>query len=227
MQLFCIPYAGGKAAVFEQLQPYLKEDITLCPLEYAGHGTRINEPFYPSFDAMAQDIAEQINAAAAGESIAIFGYSMGSVVAFELLLNQYLHTPVEHLFIASHEAPGEHWSSMDYAALDDEAFFEKLIEFGSFQAGDEKRLTNRFFRKMIFNSIRADYRLIASYRLTNDRQLDLPVTMMYSPLDVPTEAAEKWQNRFVKPIRYITVGSNHFFIYEQPQTVADIMNQTL
>ena len=38
IQLFCLPYAGGSPDFFDGLKPYLDETITLCALEYAGHG---------------------------------------------------------------------------------------------------------------------------------------------------------------------------------------------
>ena len=227
IQLFCIPYAGGKAALFEQLQPYLNSEIELISVEYAGHGTRIKEPFYPDFDAMVKDVAAQINEKISGNEIALFGYSMGSVVAFELLLRHCLSASAVHLFIASHEAPGEHWSSMEYAELEDEPFLKMLTAFGSFRAGDEKRLENRFFQKMIFQPIRADYHLIAQYRLTDKSPVTVPVTMLYAPADVPREAAQKWQARFTEPISFIEIGNHHFFINEQPQAVAAIINQKL
>ncbi len=225
MKLFFIPYAGGTAEVFTKLSPYLREDIELLPVDYAGHGTRAKEPFYQSFDEMSRDTAKAINAYLDGCKYAVFGYSMGSVVSFEMLLNNYLKYPPEHLFIASHEAPGEHWHTMEYAGLSDSEFFKKLVEFGGFKAEDEERMKNRFFKKLIFDPIKADYDLIASYELHSKTPVDVAATMLFSTNDVSRNAVEKWQKRFSKPMEFIEIGKNHFFINDEYEEVAEIINK--
>lgn len=225
IKLFCIPYAGGTAEVFGKLAPHLRDDVEIIPVDYAGHGSRAKEEFYKTFDEMAQDTAKTLNEYLDGGEYVIFGYSMGSVVSFEMIVNEYLKYPPKYLFIASHEAPGEYWHTMEYAGLSESEFFQKLVEFGGFKAEDEVRMKNRFFKKLIFDPIKADYDLIASYELHNERLVDLPVTMMFSTNDVSREAVEKWQNRFTKPMEFIEIGNNHFFINDEYETVADIINK--
>jgi surfactin synthase thioesterase subunit len=227
IQLFCIPYAGGKASVFNQLLPFLDEGIQLEAIEFSGHDKRAKEPFYQSFEEMVKDTANEINKCITSDRIAIFGYSMGSVVSFEAMLGGYLDKKPEYFFFASHEAPGEHWASMEYAALDDMEFFRKIVEFGGFRKEDEARLNNRFFRKLIYDPIRADYNLIGQYKLTDDKKLDIPATMMYSTNDVPSADARKWQNRFETEIEFIEMGTNHFFINDMPEKVAEIINNRI
>ena len=228
IKLFCVPYAGGTAEVFTGLKEYLNDDIELVCIEYSGHGKRAKEPFYKTFDEMVKDTAGAINSQLEeGENFARFGYSMGSVVCFECMINGLLKGEPSYFLIASHEAPGEHWESMDYAVLDDMAFFKKIVEFGGFKAEDERRMENRFFRKLIFDPIKADYDLIAQYELKSLKKLDVPVTMMYSPDDVKKEAAALWQNRFEKKIEFIEIGENHFFINTEQMRVAKIINERI
>lgn len=228
IQLFCIPYAGGKADMFDSLRDCLRDDIRLVSVEYSGHGTRAKSEFYQSFDEMTDDVASIINGQLDEDAeIALFGYSMGSVVAFELLRRKLLIKAPIYLFIASHEAPGEHWESMEYCKLGDREFADMLMSFGGFEKIDDRMLTNRFFRNMIFNPIRADYNLIGSYTLKDESTVDIPVTMLYSHKDVPTESALKWQNRFSHKAEFIMMGDNHFFIRELYPQVAEIINERL
>lgn len=227
-QLFCIPYAGGKADMFEQLSGCLGENIEVIALEYSGHGLRAKSEFYRTFDEMVSDVATMINEKIDNEKeVALFGYSMGSVVAFELLQKNLLSKKPCYLFIASHEAPGEHWESMEYCRLDDKDFADMLMNFGGFDKIDDRMLTNRFFRKMIFDPIRADYNLIGNYALTADALVDIPVTMFYSDKDVPKASAEKWQNRFSQPVEFLMMGDNHFFIRELYGEVAQVIKEKL
>ncbi len=228
VQLFCVPYAGGKTDIFEKLAECMGDNTEIIPVEYSGHGTRAKSEFYQTFDEMVTDVASVINERIEDEKeIALFGYSMGSVVTFELLQKNLLLKKPSYLFIASHEAPGEHWESMEYCKLDDRAFADMLMNFGGFDKIDDRMLTNRFFRKMIFDPIRADYNLIGNYTLTDETAVDIPVTMFYSDRDVPTASAEKWQNRFSQPIEFLLMGDNHFFIRELYREVAQVINEKL
>ena len=228
IKLFCVPYAGGTAEVFNGLKEYLNDGIELITVEYSGHGKRAKEPFYETFDSMAEDTARVINSYLEnGGEYALFGYSMGSVVCFDCIVNKLLKKNPKHFFIASHEAPGEHWESMEYAELDDIGFFKKLVDFGGFRAEDEKRMENRFFRKLIFDPIKADYDLIAQYELKNPEKADVPVTMMYSPDDVKRDSAVLWQNRFEQKMEFIEMGKNHFFINDEQKRIAEIINERI
>ncbi|MFJ8100466.1 MULTISPECIES: thioesterase domain-containing protein [unclassified Lysinibacillus] len=41
IKLFCLPYAGGSAVMYNSLEKYINEVIEIIPLEYSGHGERI------------------------------------------------------------------------------------------------------------------------------------------------------------------------------------------
>ncbi|MGN0521691.1 MAG: thioesterase II family protein [Eubacterium sp.] len=226
-QLFCIPYAGGNADLFSNLENALDGSIKVTPIEYSGHGKRSGLEFYNTFDEMVKDVAKSINSRIDAENIAVFGYSMGSVVAFEILLQKLLIKEPVRLFIASHEAPGTHWESMEYNALDDTEFLKKIVEFGGIDRFNERMLNNKFFRKMIFNPIRADYKLISQYKLTSTKKLDIKATMFYSENDVSFNSAEKWQDRFINKIDFYEMGDNHFFIKEHYNDIAKIIFDTL
>ena len=109
----CIPYAGGTSASYNTLTQFLAEEpIDVIVLEYAGHGTRVKEPGYDSFDAMASDIFHMISKRRIKEiPYAILGYSMGSIVAYEILTKYIPSTDLPaHIFLAAHfppDAPGE------------------------------------------------------------------------------------------------------------------------
>ena len=91
MQLFCFPCAGGTADFFNQLDPWFSPAIELVKLEYAGHGTRHREPLYQDFAQLAEDLYAEVKSRyRSGGDYALFGYSMGSVAAAEVLLRMGL-----------------------------------------------------------------------------------------------------------------------------------------
>lgn len=225
VQLFCLPYAGGTAEVFKDLELFCSDQIEIVPLEYAGHGTRLKEDFYKNFNQMVSDMAQQINTAIREDAlIAVFGYSMGSAVTYELLAQELLIKKPVYVFLAAHEAPGEYWESADYYKLDDLEFAHKMLEFGGFERFEEKLLKNKFFRKMIFNPIREDYRLIADYKLLREVQLDIAATIFFSSQDIMEEHVKKWDKCFLNKPDLVEIGENHFFLREHPKRLAEYIS---
>lgn len=227
-QLFAIPYAGGNAEAFGILKKYIPEEIELVRLDYAGHGTRRQEEFYPDFDDMVKDMADQINARLNPEmETVIFGYSMGSVVVYEMLAHQFIHADVKKVFLAAHEAPGEEWDSAEYVKMGDLEFAHKLMEFGGFDKFEDRFLGNRYFRKVFFEPIREDYRLLADYSLKHDTALDVDAVFFYAPEDISRNGIVKWGKFFQKEPSYIEIGENHFFIKEYPEKLVKIITENL
>lgn len=228
IQLVCISYAGGTAEAFSEVSSYLPKEIKTIALDYAGHGSRRMESFYETFEDMVEDMAIRIKENVDKTMpLALFGYSMGSVVAYELVARGMLERKAEHLFLAAHEAPGEYWDSRAYEDMDDLNFLHKLQEFGGFRRLEDRFLDNRHFRKMLFDPIRADYHLISDYKLKHDIRPGISTTMFYSPLDVPTEKIQKWENHFSVQPEFIEIGKNHFFINEYPQELAKLIAERL
>jgi medium-chain acyl-[acyl-carrier-protein] hydrolase len=86
MNLFCIPYAGGSAnLIFKSWQAELPATIRVIPMELPGHGSRMKEPRLGCVSDVVADLLPQIRAAAADSPYAIYGHSMGTLIAYELI----------------------------------------------------------------------------------------------------------------------------------------------
>ncbi len=226
IQLFCLPYAGGSPAFFDGLKPYLDEKITLCALEYAGHGTRLKEPFYADFTELARDMAQRIRAQEQPDAVSmLFGYSMGSIGVYEMLADNRLERKPVHVFLASHEAPDGDWDSKRYWSMTDEEFLETMKRFGGFDNVKPKMLNNRFFRGMYFTPIREDYRLLGNYPANHRWRFPMNTTMLYSEKDIPTEQIHGWDSFFAAQSEYVALGDNHFFLKACAEQTAAVINR--
>lgn len=221
VQLFCVPYAGGTAEFFNLIAKYMPEHIELIATEYAGHGKRRKEDFYDTFEAMVRDVAGQINDSWDGESeVALFGYSMGSIVTYEMWAMGLLEMKPGHIFLAAHEAPDIEWESKKVCTLGTQEFADFLVGLGGFDKFNKKMLENRHFMGMFFNPIREDYRLIGMYKMSSFKPFDMPVTMMHSSKDVSKEQINKWMKFFGTGGKILDIGNTHFFMKEEPEKVA-------
>ena len=106
IQLFLLPYAGGSAASFRKLTDRLDDRIEAIAVEYSGRGARAREPLAHSFREMLLDAEEYCLARRKDElSYAIMGYSMGSIMAYELTARKRLPGEQKHLFLAAEVSP--------------------------------------------------------------------------------------------------------------------------
>ena len=78
MQLFCLPYAGGNAYFFNSLKKTCTKNVEVVPIEYSGHGTRINEPLIDNIEEFVKDICNEILGKKRNMPYALFGYSLGA-----------------------------------------------------------------------------------------------------------------------------------------------------
>src|SRR5215831_8066939 len=105
--LFCFPYAGGSAAVFNKWNQYLDPNIELVPVELAGRGRRIHEALYKDVAAITEDVFNIVNEKIAGAPYALFGHSLGSMIAYELgqKIRDLCLLPPIHIFFSGRSAP--------------------------------------------------------------------------------------------------------------------------
>ena len=128
MKLFCLPYAGGSAIIYREWKPFFASNIELAPVEYAGHGKRIMHPLYKDVQAAVEDVYDMLLAAVAnGRPYAIFGHSMGAMLAYEVAqkLRSNNKPLPKHIFFSGRGAP--HISAEKYK------IYHKMSD-GEFQA---------------------------------------------------------------------------------------------
>lgn len=149
IKLFCIPYAGGNAALYFKWLLFLSKDIVLCPIELAGRGRRMNDSFYNDVAEAAKDLASLIALQLKeGELYAIYGHSLGSILAYEtyyFLLKMGIHTPC-HMFFSGRKAPQNMESKIDCYLKSDEEFLDDVYAYGgnTKEALQDKRLLQIF-----------------------------------------------------------------------------------
>ena len=222
-QVFCYTYAGGSASFFDTIEKDLPA-LELVKPDYAGHGSRRKEPFSGDFAELADDLFARFLQDYAGGAYALFGYSMGTIAAAEIL-KRILASPElpapAHVFLAAHE-PHTKAELAGYApdALD-EWVKERTIRFGGIP---EKLLNNQSFWRMYLPLYRADYSLIGRYRFEDLRfRTTIPATVFYSETDTPRTDMEAWRNYFTGPCEFAEFPGSHFFIQEHHKEMAGII----
>ena len=223
--LICFPYAGGSASFFDFIEKDL-DGIDLLKLEYSGHGERHKEPFYDDFDQLSADLFQIIQNSISGD-YGLFGYSMGSISAAEVLnriIENDLKNPV-HVFLAAHE-PHTRTELRDLPDKEIDDWVKRhTIDFG---AVPERLVDNRVYWRTYLPLYRADYSIIDSYSFENLKlETEIPTTVFYSETDTPFNKMRLWEKYFVGDVEYHEYAGNHFFIQEHHKEMAEIIRDRM
>ncbi|GAA4115440.1 thioesterase domain-containing protein [Aquimarina addita] len=227
IKLFCIPYAGGSANMYNSWQSELAENIELYPIELAGRGTRISESHYENLEEAVNDIFYQIADDITISDYAIFGHSLGALLTYELtqkIMSMGLRAPL-HTFFSGRKPPHiprkEKWS-----LLNSSDFQEKILSLGGtppefFQYPELKNI--------FIPLLRSDFSL--SETESNRSEIN-PLSTNISILlgqneGISHEVAVQWREYTKRECTIHFVDGNHFFLLHQQEAVINIINDSL
>lgn len=225
MKLFCLTYAGGTAAFYDDLEKnigFIAPEINLIKIEYAGHGDRRKEPFYESFNQLADDVLEIIKNELKMETYALMGYSMGSIsvaVILQRMINEGCRLP-SNIFLAAHEPKTKKELQGFSQSEMDEYVKDRTIRFGGVP---EVLLNNKAFWRVYLPLYRNDYGMIGKFDFDSlDFYSAIPTTVFFSETDTPYIEISEW-NRFFKNCEYKQFEGTHFFINNWCKEIAEII----
>ncbi len=215
IKLFCIPYSGGTASIYQKWKKSLSSNIQVCPIELAGRGKRILEPLYDNADEAAEDIASIILARLEKDDIyAIWGHSMGSLLAYEVyykLLKKEIQPPC-HMFFSGRKAPHNMEGKTSYYLLSDDDFLEVVNCYGG---GTKAVMENNELRKLFVPILRSDFKVSETYiHKSKDTKIlcDMTVINGESDLSVRGFDMSEWSTCTEKKCDIKMVAGNHFFL---------------
>lgn len=228
IKLFCFPYAGSSAQTYLSWKKYFRDSIELCPVELAGRGKRMGDPFYDSIDLAVDDVLVKLRDRIKNGPYALYGHSMGTILGYELARRiriNHLPEPI-HAFFSGRFPPLNHCKTQDHL-LPDAEFIRCIGEFGNIGA---EMLKNRELMALFLPIIRADFRMVELYRPPADGfKLDCPLTLINGAADpnAKREEVQGWEAFTSKGCTFYEYPGGHFFINEFKAEIAQIINQTL
>ncbi|MFF4371666.1 thioesterase II family protein [Streptomyces sp. NPDC001594] len=226
MRLLCLPHAGGSASAYFALSRTLAPEVEVLSVQYPGRQDRRSEPLLGSIGELRDGIAGALEPWR-DRPLALFGHSMGAVLAYELarLLSRDGGTPPAHLFVSGRGNPAQR-VEMPLDELDDRAMIAALDDLGGTSIGlldDEEVL------RMVAPAIRSDYRAVRTYRHTPGPLLPCPVTALVGDADAmaAVEEVEKWRDHTSADFRLKVFQGGHFYLSNQFQKVGELVYDRL
>ncbi len=228
INLFCLPFAGGHRYSYRDYSEKSPTFLNVIALEYPGRVSRMKEPLLKDILSLVDDLFKQISPNIADKPYAIYGHSMGGLIAYlltqKLISNNY--NPPVHLFITGTSGPSaeSRFVKMRHLLPRDQ-FLQEMRELDGIP---EAILQNDELLEYFEPILRADFQACETYQHVSMPPLNIPMTVITGDKeDMTLEDIGLWQNESTKKVDFIQMPGKHFFIFEYPAQIIQIIANKL
>jgi pyochelin biosynthesis protein PchC len=211
IRLVCFPHAGGSASFYFPLSHELSPSVDVFVVQYPGRQDRRTEPLIASVDGLIQELTPLLERIG-DKPTALFGHSMGALVAFEAArqIEGALGQTVLGLVASGRRAPSV--VREDLLDIDDDATL--LDEVRRLSGTAHSLLQDDDFVEMILPAIRADYKCVERYRFRAGPKLRCPIAALRGTFDpqVSTQELQAWSEHTDGGCRLYELDGGHFYM---------------
>jgi medium-chain acyl-[acyl-carrier-protein] hydrolase len=221
LRLFCFPYAGAGATVYQDwaLPAELCTEVWVPRLP--GREARWRQPPLRRVEELLAELSAQLTPLM-DLPFAFFGHSMGALLAFELAreLRRAGGPAPAHLFLSAHRAPDRAPKRGPLSRLPKPQLVTRLLEM----AGDSPTAVRHPELLLLWEpTLRADLEACEEYRFRPAPLLNTRVTCFAaaadSEVDIPDVAA--WLLHTTCPGRLVTYPDGHMFLHDRRRELLD------
>lgn len=227
VRLFCFPYAGGGGSVYRAWANELPRWIAVHPVQLPGHESRADEPLMSDLRAIAATAAQALEPLL-DRDFALFGHSMGALLAFETareLRARGARAPLV-LIASGHVAPDVPLVRRRICHLPDDEFINALSEL---QGTPREVLDDPGLLEFFLPRLRADFAACDRYQYAPQPPLDVPIVALggTSDADEPLSGVVRWERHTVAGCLFHPIPGGHFFIHQQRARVIAAVREAI
>lgn len=227
LRLFCFPYSGADASIFVRWADSLPASLEVCPVQLPGRGARLSEkPFidvHPLAEACAAGLLPWLD-----KPFALFGHSLGALVAFELarFLRRRHGLEPFHLIASGCGAPQLPERETNMHHLPDAEFIEALRRL---QGTPEAVLADPELRELVLPILRADFTICETYQYREEGPLACPISAYGGLRDayVGRDRIEAWRKQTTGAFSARLFPGDHFFLNGDRALLLRVLSQDL
>ncbi|WP_371666096.1 alpha/beta fold hydrolase [Streptomyces sp. NBC_01241] len=228
--LVCFPHAGGSATTYFPLSRQLtclEPSLNVLAVQYPGRQDRRNEPLIDDVHALAAQVHRELLPVLDGRPLALFGHSMGAVVAYEVarLLEHDSATVPAVLFASGRRAPSrlrDEWTHLK----DDAGLIDDLR---TLDGTDAEILADKHLMRTVLPAIRGDYRAIETYRHRSGPEPSCPIAVLAGRDDARTTTDElmDWRHHTTGSHSLTVYPGGHFFLNDHTADIVGLLVEHL
>jgi surfactin synthase thioesterase subunit len=226
LTLVCFPYAGGGAGVFRGWSERLPAEVEVVAVQLPGREQRLLEPAFDELEPLVRAIVAQF-AAALNRPFALFGHSLGALLAYEVAhaLRDEAGEP-EYLFVSGFRAPHLPPSRDPIHRLPDPSFIDELRRLGG---TPQEVLDHEELMDLLLPPLRADIAICETYAHRPRPRLTCPIAAFGgdSDPDVPAIDLAAWRDHTEGDFTFQLFPGDHFFLQHSGAALLAAMSQRL
>jgi len=227
-RLFCFPYAGGGASIYQVWGTTLTSEIEVCPVQLPGRENRMKERAITDFAELIEVLIEVLQPSF-NLPFAFFGHSMGALISFGLTreLRRRGYPLPAHLFASAYRAPQlPNQDEPPLHSLPEGVLVQKLLEMNGTK---REILDDPELRSFILPILRADFSVCESYGYTEETPLPCPVTAFGGLQDsrVSRQSLMAWREQTSEQFALRMLPGDHFFLQNMRTPLLQIITQKL
>jgi medium-chain acyl-[acyl-carrier-protein] hydrolase len=213
VRLLCLPFAGGAASAYRSWGDLFGPDVEVTAVQLPGREMRLREPRFDRVEPLVAAVADVLQASPDPRPYAVFGHSMGALIAFELVRElRRRGRPLPVALVASgRNAP--HLPPRDplMHPLPHDQFVERLRRFEGTPAAV---LEHEELMEMLIPLLRDDFAVNEAYTHRPEAPLDLPLLAMGGTDDEEATPAGvgEWAGYTTGPFDLKIYPGGHFFL---------------
>lgn len=177
-----------------------------------------------SIDEVVEDLYPRIIDLIKTDDFALFGHSMGALVAYEMarkFVRARRKRPL-HLFVTGADGPSslERTKQRKYL-LDQDAFVAELIKYGGCPPSllEDSEVLDRFLPVL-----RSDFKAAETYRHVTSEPIPVPLTVITGTEEnLKHSEIMLWKNESTFPVDFRLMTGNHFFINSHVDEILDVI----
>ncbi len=228
-KLICLPYAGAGASFYRPWTALAGDALEIVPLQLPGRERLIDEEPYrdvsQAVDGLVAELRDRLGDG--GGRVAVFGHSLGAVLAYELAHRLAAEPGVElvHLFVSGSPEPAR-GREQRATGLTDEDFLARVGEFAGYR---HPALDDPEMREMILPALRADVEMHENYVPSTDLPLNAPLTVVRGEDDdlVGYDDAESWSKVAGRDFEHVEVPGSHMYLTDAAPALVRLIVSTV
>ncbi|PUE53050.1 hypothetical protein B9Z45_13205 [Limnohabitans sp. 2KL-17] len=226
LRLFCFSHAGGHPAAYLAWQELLGPRVEVRAVQLPGRAMRFHERSRRHFGSLCHELVQMIQRHA-DLPFALFGHSLGALLAFEVAraCASGPCTP-RHLIVSGCSAPRQQPQGRPLHELDDAALCQELARYHGTPA---EVLADRELMQLLLPVVRDDFALVHDYRYRTAARVPLPLTVLAGRDDpaVPAELVPPWAEEAGAGCEVHWFDGGHFFVDSARAAVVDCIRRQL